>query len=128
MELTNREASFIKYLQTKMIKQNRDYVNTNYYYVQNIVKYKNVQGARYLVKNLVKKKLLTVREGTNYKGRKYIRVEFARPRVLKKLMERYEFQKSTKREETPPQKERIKGNDREALPINNNIRFLTRLG
>ena len=36
-------------------------------------------------------------------------------------MERYEFQKSTKREETPPQKERIKGNDREALPINNNI-------
>ena len=121
MELTNREASFIKYLQAKMIKENRDYVNTNYYYVQNIARYKNVQGARYLIKSLVKKKLLAVREGTNYKGRKYIRVEFARPRVLKKLIEEYEFQKSTKREETPPQKERIRRNDQEALPINNNI-------
>ena len=121
MELTNREASFIKYLQAKMIKENRDYVNTNYYYVQNIARYKNVQGARYLIKSLVKKKLLSVREGTNYKGRQYIRIEFARPRVLKKLMEGYEFQKSTEMKEMALQKWSVKDSEREELSINNNI-------
>lgn len=121
MELTNREVHFIKYIQAKMKKENREYVNTNYYYVQNIAKYRNVQGARYLVKNLAKKKLLTVQERVNYRGRQYIRVGIARPRVLKKLLAGYGLQESRKRGEAPLKREVNGQTDSAVLHINNNI-------
>ena len=84
--LNDREAIFFEYLNKKMQKENRDYVNTNYGYVKNVAGYKNIPGARYLVKNLAKKKLITVQEGTNYKGRQYLRIKIAKPIVVKRLL------------------------------------------
>lgn len=119
--LSEREATLIKYLQKKMLHQRREYVNSNYNYVKNIAGYKNVQGARYLIKNLSRKKLLSVEEGKNWKNRQYLRVRIAKPIVVKRLIEEYELERRGGREEAPSlsRSEGIVAK-REAL-LNNNI-------
>ena len=102
-----------------MLKQKRDYVNTNYGYIKNIAGYKNIPGARYLVKNLANKKLITVQEGTNYKGRQYLRIKIAKPRVVKKLLEEYSAQISTETKEAPLTKENKQKATNTTLPLNN---------
>ena len=99
--LSEREATLIKYLQRKMLHQRREYVNSNYNYVKNIAGYKNVQGARYLIKNLSRKKLLSVEEGKNWKNRQYLRLRIAKPIVVKRLIEAYELERRGGREEAP---------------------------
>ena len=119
--LNEREAIFFEYLNKKMLKENRDYVNTNYGYVKNVAGYKNIQGSRYLVKNLAKKKLITVQEGTNYKGRQYLRIKIAKPIVVKRLLGEYTAQKSTERKEAPQATSANTSKGVTALPLNNNI-------
>ena len=99
--LSAREASFFSYLNKKMSQQRRNYVNTNYGYIKNVLQYKNIQGSRYLVKNLAKKKLITVEERTNWNGRQYLRIKIAKPIVVKRLLEAYAAQTSMEREEAP---------------------------
>ena len=119
--LTTREATFFDYLYKKMQEKRRDYVNTNYYYIKNIAGYKNIPGARYLVKKLAKKKLIVVQEGINWKGRQYLKIKIAKPLVVKKLFEEYMTQKSTEREEaSQANRNEIKAS-KTTLPLNNNI-------
>lgn len=117
--LNDCEVIFLDYLHKKMLKQKRDYVNTNYGYIKNIAGYKNIPGARYLVKNLANKKLITVQEGTNYKGRQFLRIKIAKPRVVKKLLEEYSTQISTKTKEAPLTKENKQKATNTTLPLNN---------
>lgn len=117
--LSRREASFFSYLYKKMRKEGREYVNTNYGYIKNIAGYKNIPGARYLVKNLKKKKLIEVQESTNYKGRQYLRIKISKPKVVKKLFEAYKVQTSREREETSQRTEDVQKHSNETLSLNN---------
>lgn len=117
--LTAREASVFNYFYKKMSEKKRDYINTNYGYIKNIAGYKNIPGARYLVKNLVNKKLIIVQVETNYKGRQYLRIKIAKPRVVKKLLEEYTAQISTKTKEVPQANATNAKTGATALPLNN---------
>lgn len=121
-----RDASFFSYLYKKMQKENRNYVNTNYGYIMNMVGYKSIPAARYLVKKLEKRKLITVQVGINWKGLQYLRIRIAKPRVIKKLLDEYSSQKSTDGEELSLKNSNPEKQNNTGL-LNNNINIINQI-
>lgn len=116
--IKDREAVFLKYLLNKMQKTNREYVYTNYGYVRNIARYKNIPGARYLIQNLTKKKLITLEERINKNNKPFLIVRIARPIVVKKLLAAYDAQNTANKEVIESKIEKT------AEPVKNDTQYI----
>lgn len=105
--LKDREAQCLSYLLWKLEKSKRIYVNTNYNYLKNILKYKTTRAVRYLLKAMQSKKYISVLSLENYNRRPYLRIEIARPRVVKRLLAEYKAQRSGSTDQNEIKKENV---------------------